>query len=167
MMKLAALVALVLLPAVSRAAGDPRHKSVESMTEDDLIRLMKHPPYISKARLPRGYKIGRCLFVFDGKTLISDKCAYQVSKGGGFLIEGPRQIYDGIDYPDAHGSIAAMVSTDYWARIFKDDDDGAWTGYGNEWDIRGVNGQLSDYGALRRKGACWVNDRVRVCLWKK
>ena len=140
------------------------HKLITEMTEEDVIQLVKHPPYLTLSRLPAGHKIGRCLFVVRGQSRISGTCAYQIGKGGGFLINGPRQVYDGIDYPRADG-MAAMVSTDYWASVFHDDD-GTWTGYGNE-DIRSVHGEGPNFGPLRREGACLVSKDVRVCLWKK
>src|ERR1700757_2620000 len=81
----------------------------------------------SPNRLPKDYRWGRCLLVVDGKTLISGKCSYHISKGGDFQINGPRQVYEGIDYPAAQIT-AGEMSRDYWARVFKED--GAWTGYG-------------------------------------
>ena len=96
---------------------------------------------------------------------MSGKCAYRIDKGGGFVIEGPKQVYDGIDYPKAHGSLALLMSQDYWANVFREED-GTWDGYGNE-AITGVNGQGPNFGPLRQEGACFLNDRVRVCLWKK
>ncbi len=119
--------------------------------------------------------------MIDGKTRIAGPCAYNIGKGGDFHIEGPRQVYDGIDYPKADG-MAAMISTDWWADVFRDSPiqngvlkvgKGPWTGYSNE-DIRSVHGQESRWGTLVRNGACYSNRRgpevvqlVRVCLWKK
>jgi len=136
----------------------------EEDIERQLENLIEHPPQLSLARLPAGYKIGRCLLVVNGQTRISGKCAYQIGKGGDFVINGPRQVYDGIDYPKAE-IMAAMISTDYWASVFKDDD-GTWTGYGNEV-IRAVHGEGPNFGPLHREGACLVSKDVRVCLWKK
>ncbi|MEO5772771.1 MAG: hypothetical protein ABIQ32_01455 [Sphingomicrobium sp.] len=167
MMRLLAAILLTLVPAVARAADGQRNEPASSLSyEEQLIeKLIKDPPHLSKARrLPPSFKIGRCLLVVEGQTRISGKCAYRIDKGGGFLIEGPRQIYDGIDYPDARGSIALMASTDYWATVFRED--GHWDGYGND-DVRGVKGEGPNFGPLRQKGACFSNERVRVCLWKK
>ena len=115
-------------------------------------------------RIPSDYSWGRCLLIVEGKTRISGRCAYRIDKDGSFVIEGPKQVYDGIDYPAAGGSLALMQSTDYWANVFQDE--GTWDGYGNE-DASGVNGQGPNFGPLRRAGACLLNERVRVCLWKK
>jgi hypothetical protein len=114
-------------------------------------------------RLPKDFKWGRCLLVVDGKTRISGRCAYSISAGGDFIINGPRQVYSGIDYPVAH-IYAEEMSRDYWARVFKEQD-GTWTGYGND-DIRATHG-ARPYETLRRQGACYVNEAVRVCLWRK
>lgn len=144
-------------------------------------KLAANPPYLSKERLPKGYKIGRCLFVVDGQRRISGPCAYIIEKGGDFHIAGPRQVYDGIDYPKAEIT-AAELSTDYWADVFQDrieENDkskiikGSWTGYGNEDEIRSVHGQGSRWGKLTRNGACYSNrpgadvvQLVKICLWK-
>jgi hypothetical protein len=112
-------------------------------------------------RLPATYHWGRCLLVVDDKTLISGKCAYQISKGGGFQINGPRQVYEGIDYPVSQ-IMAGKISTDYWAEV--DKDGGTWTGYGNQF-IGSVHGDR-DFGVLRRKGACLVSSNARICLWR-
>jgi len=163
MMRFIFPVLLALLPALASSAAEPRHKPITSMSEEDVVRLTENPPYISQARLPAGYKIGRCQLIMNAQTRISGRCAYSIGKGGDFVINGPRQIYDGIDYPKADG-MAAMVSTDYWASVFKDDD-GTWTGYGNE-DVRSVHGEGSNFGPMHREGACLVGKDVRVCLWK-
>ena len=139
-------------------------------------RLIAHPPLLTPARLPRGARIGRCLLTIDGKRLIDGKCGYTLSNGGGFHMFGPRQLFDGIDYPKARG-MADMVSADWWADVFRAD--GGWTGYSNsEVGIRAVHGDGSHWGVLKRKGACYVSDGgkptpdgpnaqyVRVCLWK-
>ena len=99
--------------------------------------------------------------VEDGKKRIAGKCFYKISKGGGFHIDGPRQVYDGIDYPKAHG-MADQMSKDYWADVFPEDD--GWSGYGNS-DIAAVHGDRP--WTLRRQGACFVGDRAKICLWRK
>ena len=160
-----ALLLLGVLALPASATDAPKRRPVKAMSEAEIDRLIKNPPAIAVARLPRGYKIGRCLLIVDGKTRIAGTCAYRITKGGEISIEGPRQIYDGIDYPDANGSLALLMSTDFWASIFRDDD-GSWNGYGND-DISGVNGAGPKFGSLRHDGACFLNERVRACLWKK
>lgn len=112
-------------------------------------------------RLPPGAKWGRCLLVVDGQTRISGKCSYTIYKSGEFHIDGPRQVFDGIDYPKA-GNMAAMISKDYWADVFLED--GHWAGYGNDL-VASVHGE-GDWGVLQRKGACFVGRSVRICLWR-
>lgn len=112
-------------------------------------------------RLPAGYHQGRCLYVVDGKKRIVGKCFYQISKGGGFHIDGPRQVYDGIDYPKADIT-ADEISRDYWANVSPDD--GGWSGYGNS-DIAAVHGDRP--WTLRRQGACFVGEAVKICLWRE
>ncbi|MBZ9760111.1 hypothetical protein LB553_04370 [Mesorhizobium sp. CA8] len=113
-------------------------------------------------RLPSGYKWGRCLLVVHGETRISGRCSYQIEKGGDFNIQGPKQVFAGIDYPDTHSG-AGEMSKDYWAVMYKDGD--LWAGYGNA-DIRDTHGEAGDWGELRREGACYVGKDVRVCLWR-
>jgi hypothetical protein len=112
--------------------------------------------------IPAGHQWGRCLLVVRGQTRISGRCIYSIGPGGDFHIDGPRQVFDGIDYPRAD-SMAAMQSTDYWADVFRDE--GIWTGYGNE-DIGAVHGEGPWYGPLRREGACFVGSAARICLWR-
>ena len=113
-----------------------------------------------------------------GKTLISGPCGYEIRRGGDFTINVPRQIYDGIHYPDASDCGACVQSRDYWAVVYRDDD-GSWTGYGNS-DIRATHGGTS-YRALTRTGACYWGETdagqmrdgyvypepVRICLWRR
>ncbi|BCM22260.1 hypothetical protein [Mesorhizobium sp. J8] len=120
------------------------------------------PAHAAQHRLPSGYKWGRCLLVVHGETRISGKCSYQIEKGGDFNIQGPKQVFAGIDYPDTHSG-AGEMSKDYWAVIYKDGD--AWAGYANG-DIRDTHGEAGDWGELRREGACYVGKDVKVCLWR-
>lgn len=118
---------------------------------------LPHP----SGKLPAGTHWGRCLLVVSGQTRINGRCSYSISKGGAFHIDGPRHAFDGIDYPKAD-SMAAMISTDYWANVSRDGD--AWGGSANS-DLRSVHGE--DLGVLRRQGACYLGRRVKVCLWAK
>lgn len=149
--------------------------------------LVRNPPYLSADRLPEGTKIGRCLFVVDGQTRISGECAYSISDEGDLHIDGPRQVFEGIDYPE--GDFAAYtISTDWWANLFKEA--GVWTGYGNN-DIQSVRGDGSYWGELKQEGDCFVSEfpwgkrepsdydpdyhpypprlhqNVRICLWRE
>jgi hypothetical protein len=115
---------------------------------------------LAQHRLPAGVKWGRCLLVVDGKTRISGRCSYKIAKGGDFHIDGPHQVFEGIDYP-ASEIMAGKISRDYWAEVFRDRD--RWSGDGNS-NIGAVHGD-PDWGVLRKKGACYVGHSVRVCLW--
>ena len=157
------MMRFLLIAALVGALPPDAFQSGQQWPEDIYARLVAHPPMIVRARLPPGFRIGRCLLVVDGRTRISGKCAYRIHKGGEFHIDGPRQVYDGIDYPKAI-TMSHMLSTDYWADVFKDDA-GNWTGYGNS-NVRSVHGDV-DWGRLERRGACYRNSRVRVCLWQK
>src|SRR3954453_21950729 len=99
--------------------------------------------------LPTGHHGGRCRLVEKGRRRISGPCIYEIYSRGEFHIDGPRQVFDGIDYPRAEIT-AQERSTDYWANVFRDEELG-WTGYGNV-DVRAVHGDLQ-FGRLRRQGA--------------
>lgn len=174
--------------------SDPLSEAAEAQRVRDLAErdrrideLIRNPPYLSAVRLPEGAKIGRCLFVVDGQTRISGECAYSVSDVGDLHIDGPRQVFEGIDYPE--GDFAAYtISTDWWANLFKED--GVWTGYGNN-DVSQTNGQGSYWGEFEQDGDCFVSDypwgkykpgdydpdyhpydprlhqKVRLCLWRE
>ena len=132
----------------------------------------------TRHRLPKGLRWGQCLLVVDGTTRISGKCAYELSEHGGFEINGPRQIYEGIDYQNPDHSGAGDQSRDYWAVVSREPD-GSWTGYGND-AIRATHGGQSY--VLTRQGSCFVGaidlgetdagdtaqgGPVRICLWRK
>jgi len=124
-----------------------------------------------KHRLPPGAKWGRCLLIVGEQTRIKGDCSYQIDKGGNFHIDGPNQVFGGIDYPKAE-IMADARSEDYWADIFKDESSHkkSWTGYGNEY-ISAVHAEY-DWGHLTRNGACYTGiesitkRHVRICLWK-
>lgn len=126
------------------------------------IAFSVSPSHAAQHRLPSGYKWGRCLLVVHGETRISGKCSYQIEQGGDFNIQGPKQVFAGIDYPDTHSG-AGEMSKDYWAVVYKDGD--SWAGYANA-DIRDTHGEAGDWGELRREGACYVGKDVKVCLWR-
>ncbi len=113
-------------------------------------------------RLPSGYKWGRCLLVVHGQTRISGRCSYQIETGGDFNIQGPHQVFAGIDFPDTHSG-AGDESSDYWAVVNRDGD--AWDGYGNA-DIHDTHGDAGEWGELSREGACYTGKDVRVCIWR-
>jgi hypothetical protein len=130
-------------------------------------------------RLPAGQKWGRCLLTVDGKTRISGRCSYRIGKGGEFFhIDGPNQIFEGIDYKNHDHGGAGDQSRDYWASVYRDKE--GLSGYGNH-DITATHGDPT--WRLHREGACFVGSRdlgepdpndpdppvvdpVRICLWR-
>lgn len=167
---------LSLLLALTLQSISPPAEGKAVLLPDDIYeKLAAKPPYLSKARLPKGYKIGRCLLEVNGQQRISGPCTYHIERGGAFHIDGPRQVFSGIDFPKAEVP-SEEISTDYWANVFKDLD-GNWTGHGNE-NIRYTRGDGSAWGKLTRRGACFSNETnppkadeyqqsVKLCLWKK
>lgn len=93
-MRLLVSLLLVIVSGAACAAGGPRYQPMPSMSQEDFGRLTKglakHPPRLSRDRLPPHFKIGRCLLRVDGKRLISGRCAYMVRRGGEFEMHGPR-----------------------------------------------------------------------------
>jgi hypothetical protein len=130
-----------------------------------LAALFPSPALAAPAHraIPAGHHWGRCLLVVRGQTRIDGPCTYSIGRGGNFHIDGPRQVFAGIDFPRPV-SMSHMQSADYWADVFRGYD-GAWTGYGNE-DIDAVHGEGPFYGPLRREGACMVGAEARICLWR-
>jgi hypothetical protein len=171
------VIALALLPSLANAADKLRHKSMPPCMSNEQYsrladRLAKNPPYITRERLPRGSKIGRCLFEVNGKPLISGTCVYSISKGGSFQIDGPRQIYSGIDYPECFMG-AATFTTDYFVQVDwldeKELDDGsAGPGWEAHWNGEiGSNHAEAFLGSVKRDGACYSNSQTKICLWAK
>jgi hypothetical protein len=175
-----AVVLLALLLAGAAQAAPERYKAMPSMSYeryDRLIhRLIAHPPMLSKARLPEGYRIGRCLFQVDGRTLISGPCSYTIEgrsnvtpRPGDFEINGPRQVYADVDYPRPE-IYSEHISTDYFVQVDHELLDGGSVGPGWEahWnEDKAATHAQSQLGPVTRKGACYSNARTRICLWKK
>ncbi len=124
------------------------------------IAFSVSPSHAAQHRLPSGYKWGRCLLVVDGETRISGRCSYQIEKGGDFNIQGPKQVFAGIDYPDPNSG-AGEMSKDYWAAVYKDGD--TWAGYSNA-AIDETHGD-ERWENLSREGACYTAKDVKICLW--
>ena len=114
-------------------------------------------------RLPSDFNWGHCLLVVAGETRISGLCAYQMTDSGGFFINGPRQIYGGIDFPKAEYQ-AAERSNDYSAGVYRDNDEG-WTSYGSS-SRESIRSDDPNFGPVRRRGHCFLGKDVRICLWK-
>lgn len=175
-----AVVLLALTLAGAAHAAPDRYKPMPSISYERYERLIKrllaHPPMLSKARLPDGFKIGRCLLVVDGRTLISGPCSYTIAthsdiatQPGDFEFSGPRQVYSGIDYPEPE-TYSENISTDYFVQVDHAllDDGSIGTGWEAHWnEDKGATHAQSQLGPVTRKGACYSNARTRICLWKK
>jgi len=127
-----------------------------------LLSPQTHAPHFH-GKLPAGTHWGRCLLVVEGQTRINGRCSYSIAKGGDFHIDGPRQVFNGIDYPYSE-IMSGQISTDYWANVFRDGD--RWDGYGND-DIGAVHGDQPWWGPLRREGACYLGKMAKICLWAR
>jgi hypothetical protein len=113
-------------------------------------------------RLPAGYAWGKCVLKVDGKTYISGRCAYSMQRGGSLEINGPHQVYAGIDYPETDMGALAQ-SRDYFAYVDVEgrSGDGFWNA-----DRLATHAQ-AHLGTLERRGACWINERAEICLWRR
>ena len=172
-MRLILAILLFILPGVASAADEPRYKPMPSMPMEEFERLLEklveHPPQLTASRLLPYYKIGRCLLEVQGKRLIDGKCAYIIGKDGEFEIHGPRQVYAGIDYPEPD-CYCANISTDYFVQVDREILEGGatgpgWTAHWNE-DKRATHAQPY-LGPVVQRGACFLNDETKICLWKK
>lgn len=175
-----AVVLLALLLAGAAHAAPDRNGPTPSMSYERydrvIHRLLAHPPMLSQARLLKGYKIGRCLFEVDGRTLISGPCSYSITgrshdtpRPGNFEINGPRQVYAGVDYPRPE-VYSAQISTDYFVQVDHAllDDGSVGAGWEAHWnENKSATHAQSQLGPVTRKGACYSNARTRICLWKK
>ena len=82
-------------------------------------------------------KIGRCFVRLDGWEAGSRHCEYNTADDGSFEL-----------WPDPPSNEYEMV------------------------DIRGATASgyshgSGNLGAMQKRGACWVNKRARICLWRK
>jgi hypothetical protein len=167
----------VLLGAAAAVPADPaeRGKMPHCMSFERYDRLARrleaHPPFITPARLPQGMHIGRCLFEMNGKRLISGACAYRKTKTD-LEIDGPHQIYSGIDYPDCFVGAQAF-STDYfvnvsWSADERLDDGARGPGWQASWnETPAGNYAQAALGTVVHRGHCYSNARTRICMWPK
>lgn len=91
-------------------------------------------------------KPGKCMLVIDGKTYISGKCDIDMYNDGtgSFQITELRK----------KGAYFAQVLIDQGTAL------GYWNG------TRNATHAHSSLGEMTRDGACWQNDRARICAWK-
>jgi hypothetical protein len=173
MMRFALVISMAISVATVSPVAGQRYKPMPSMSEEEFdrltTRLSENPPHLSPSRVPSGHKIGRCLFEVNGKRLISGNCLYSIGKDGEFQIDGPRQVYTGIDYPDPE-CFCQTISTDYVVQVDRELSDDGTTGPG--W-IAHWNGEerathvQQNLGSVSPRGACYVNAETKICLWKR
>ena len=90
---------------------------------------------------------GQCVLVVDGKTYLNGPCPMTLEKGGDFTI----------------GSDGKTMSK-HFAMVSIDKASGTGDGW---WNGPEGGGHAHDkLGLLTRKGACWTNERAKVCATK-
>ena len=90
-------------------------------------------------------KIGQCTLRVDGHTYLDGPCNIDLGTGGSFSI----------------GTGNARTGSRYFAYVNRDPDSGIADGYWN--GAPGSTHAHDPLGTLRREGACWMNERARVC----
>ena len=84
--------------------------------------------------------ITRCAIVVDGTSYVDGPCKFEPLGGGDFN----------------------MGDGDYFVYIYPSDQ--PVMGFWNE--ERGANHAHTSLGEMIRDGACWMNERVKVCAWQ-
>jgi hypothetical protein len=96
----------------------------------------------------------RCLLQVDGKAYISGACTFDmvlrdsehISNPGDFTIHGPgKMAYHAYVDMNPHNPNLG---------------EGGWN------EEAGAGHMQSLLGTLKRQGACWINKRARICLWR-
>ncbi|MEN3749651.1 hypothetical protein TPR58_20930 [Sphingomonas sp. HF-S3] len=169
MMRYAIAPALLLLYTAAADAQRTQDRRDLPDVADVYTQLVQNPPLLTAERLPAGYKLGRCRLDIDGHPYISGRCAYEISEGGAFEFHGPRQVFSGVDYrkPEV---FADEISTDYFVQVRRELLDGdkrgpRWQAFWN--GTKPATHAYRDLGRLTKRGACYVNARTRICLWKQ
>lgn len=168
-MRYAIAPALILLCAGTADAQRMQDRRDLPDVEEVVDQLIRNPPMLTAARLPAGHKIGRCRLEVDGRSYISGRCAYEINEGGAFEFHGPRQVFSGVDYrkPEV---FADEISTDYFVQVRPEllDDGKRGPGWQAFWNgTKRATHAYRDLGKLTKRGACYVNARTRICLWKQ
>lgn len=106
-----------------------------------MIRFLTMAAVVMAAGSAMG-KDARCELTISGRTWIEGPCEFTDIGGG-------------------DGSFIVTGTNGYFAYANKDGDRmrGSWNGAQKESRAH------DDLGMLVRNGACWVNDRVRLCAW--
>ena len=151
------------------AAADSSAPGARSFGDAELDALLNDPPMLTAQRLPPGYAMRRCLFVEDGETVIDGACAYyaEAERAGFVQVEGPRQIYKGIDYPD--GAFPQGLSTDYVAQVEHEylEDGSRGSGWQIFWNGQPDASHVQAWlGTVDFDGECYTNARTKLCIWE-
>lgn len=93
--------------------------------------------------------LGKCLFEVLGKKLINKQCKITIESDGSFTI-----------YEITRGE-----SLGYFAMVQIDPDNKATaSGYWN--GARGSSHAHDELGLLMKNGACWSNEKSKICAWR-
>lgn len=117
------------------------------MTSALFVGVLASAPAAAQSGDEADYRTGRCSLVVNGRSRISGRCLYSLERDGSFYIrEAGRR---GDDFYFAYVNVDGRVA------------EGSWNG------ARASTHAHDSLGRLRRNGACWVNRRARVCLWRR
>lgn len=92
-------------------------------------------------------KMGRCLLEVDNRPYLLGRCNIDSEADGSFSI----------------GTGGKGVGSAFFAYINSDSDRTA-VGHWNE--TKDSTHAHSELGTLKRFGACWINEKAKVCAWK-
>jgi hypothetical protein len=92
------------------------------------------------------YFFGTCLIEVNRKRYLEGPCEIAIANDGGFSIGASET------KPISYFAIVSVTA--------KDVGEGYWN------QDKGANHAHTPLGRLVRKGACWQNQRVKVCAWK-
>ena len=89
--------------------------------------------------------ISRCVIEVDGKVWQDGLCSFEAREDGSFFVSGQGTAPTFAYVDVAQDGLPPM---------------GVWNGVGRDSHAH------DRLGELRQDGACWVNDRARVCAWQ-
>lgn len=89
---------------------------------------------------------GKCLLAVDGKTYLNGICSIAMSGDGSFSIADRR------------------IKSGHFAYVSVDRANGRAQGYWN--GVEAERHAHDDLGFLTKQGACWTNDRARICAYR-
>src|SRR5262245_22587010 len=92
---------------------------------------------------------GECMLEVDGVSYLNGSCNIELERDGSFSI-----------------GTGDLASSEYFAYVFlsaeaPDIGEGMWNGE------EATSHAHEPLGNLARRGGCWVNDRAKVCAWRK